>query len=145
VIGAGGAARAAALALTTLGIRLAVANRTASRARDLAGEWGGEGGGLDAFCGERFDLVVNTTAISSVAGQLCFQLLDGGTTIFDLNYHPPLTPLLAAGRRLGCPTLDGLEMLACQGERQFRLFTGRRPPPGAMLDVLRAMAGRGGW
>ncbi len=144
IIGAGGAARAAALALTRLGMELSVANRTASRARDLAGEWGGEGGGLDTFCGESFQLVVNTIAASANEGRPCFQLIDGATTIFDLNYHPPLTPLLAAGRRLGCPTLDGLEMLACQGERQFRLFTGQTPPPGAMLGVLRAVGGRGG-
>ena len=124
-------------------MRLAVANRTVSRARELAGEWGGEGGGLDHFRGQGFHLVVNTTAISADDRLPSFQLIDNSTTIFDLNYHPPLTPLLAAGRRLGCPTLDGLEMLACPGERQFRLFTGVKPPPGAMLDILRAVGGRG--
>ncbi len=144
VIGAGGAARAAALALDRLGMRLAVANRTVSRATKLAGEWGGEGGGLDDFHGAGFHLVVNTTAVSADDRLPSFQLVDNSTTIFDLNYHPPLTPLLAAGRRLGCPTLDGLEMLACQGERQFRLFTGVKPPPGAMLDILRAVGGGGG-
>ncbi len=144
IIGAGGAARAAALALTTLGMRLAIANRTESRARNLAREWGGEGGGLDTFCGERFRLVVNATSASPGEredGPPPFQLVDDGTAIFDLNYHPPLTPLLAAGRRLGCRTLDGLAMLACQGERQFRLFTGRKPPPGSMLEILRAVDG----
>jgi 3-dehydroquinate dehydratase/shikimate dehydrogenase len=147
IIGAGGAARAAALALTGLGMRLAFVNRTPSRAMTLAREWGGEGGGLDAFCGERFQLVVNAT--SAIPGQgkdglPSIQLVDGDTVIFDLNYHPPLTPLLKAGRRLGCRMLDGLTMLACQGERQFRLFTGRRPPPGTMLEVLRAVDGSGG-
>ncbi len=148
VIGAGGAARAVAMAVTVLGMELSVVNRTASRARDLAREWGGQGGGLDAFCGEFFHLVVNTTAAFSgdpVGTMPPFQLEEVERTIlFDLNYHPPLTPLLASGRRLGCLVLDGLEMLACQGERQFRLFTGRRPPIGAMLDLLRRTAGEGG-
>jgi len=143
VIGAGGAARATVLALSSLGLRLSVANRTAERARELAREWGGEGGGLHAFCGQRFDLVVNTISSQDVGDDTPspFQLVDSGTTIFDLNYHPPLTPLLAAGRRLGCPTLDGLQMLACQGERQYRLLTGRRPPAGAIIEVLQAVGG----
>lgn len=143
IIGAGGGARAAALALSELGMRLAVANRTVARARDLAGQWGGEAGGLDAFTGERFDLVVNASSATDVIGIGAppFRLSDGGTAIFDLNYHPPLTRLLAAGARLGCPTLDGLQMLACQGERQFRLFTGRRAPAGMILELLRAMSG----
>jgi len=143
VLGAGGGARAAALALDELGMGMAVANRTARRARDLAAEWGGEGGGLDRFTGERFDLVINAASApgSIDSGAPPFRLNDGGTAIFDLNYHPPLSPLLAAGARLGCPILDGLQMLACQAERQFRLFTGRRAPFGAMLDMLRAMAG----
>lgn len=144
IIGAGGAARAAARALESLGMKLAVANRTPSRALDLARETGGEGGGLDAFCGRRFHLVVNASAAVPGEGRggiPAFPLIDTETTIFDLNYHPPLTPLLASGQRLGCRTLDGLAMLACQGERQFRLFTGVKPPPGAMLEILRAVDG----
>lgn len=147
IIGAGGAARAAALALESLGMKLSVVNRTPARARELARAVGGEGGGLDAFCGQRFHLVVNasTSPPGEERGAIpAFQLIDAGTAIFDLDYHPPLTPLLAAGRRLGCRTMDGLEMLACQGERQFRLFTGIKPPSGAMLEILRAVGGAAG-
>lgn len=136
IIGAGGAARAAAMALRLLGMNLTVANRTPERAEKLAREMGGEGGAIHMFSDQRFDLVVNASG-----ALLTLPLLDPKTTLFDLNYHPSLTPLLAEGRRRGCCTRDGLEMLARQGEQQFRLFTGIKPPSGAMIKVARDVGG----
>jgi shikimate 5-dehydrogenase len=48
--------------------------------------------------------------------------------VFDLVYLPAETPLLAQARAEGCMTIGGIEMLVAQAEKQFELWTGRRPP-----------------
>ena len=53
-----------------------------------------------------------------------------GRIVYDLVYTPAETRLLAAARAAGCTTIGGLEMLVAQAERQFELWTGRRPPEG---------------
>ncbi len=45
---------------------------------------------------------------------------------------PRLTPLLAAARRHGLPTVDGLEVLVAQGALSFEHWTGRPAPLAAM-------------
>jgi shikimate dehydrogenase len=46
--------------------------------------------------------------------------------------YPRLTPLLAAARRHGLPTVDGLEVLVAQGALSFEHWTGRPAPLAAM-------------
>jgi shikimate 5-dehydrogenase len=50
--------------------------------------------------------------------------------VYDLVYMPAETPLLKQARASGCQTIGGTEMLIAQAERQFELWTGRRPPDG---------------
>lgn len=49
-------------------------------------------------------------------------------TVFDAVYAPLETPLLAAARRLGMPTIDGLAMLIGQAATAFALFYGAEAP-----------------
>jgi shikimate dehydrogenase len=51
-------------------------------------------------------------------------------------YRAGSTPLLAAARAQGVPTLDGLEVLVSQGALSFALWTGREPP----IEVMRHAA-----
>jgi shikimate 5-dehydrogenase len=53
-----------------------------------------------------------------------------GDVVFDLVYAPLETELLRDAKTAGCRTIDGLEMLIAQAERQFELWTGQRPPAG---------------
>ena len=62
------------------------------------------------------------------------------THVTDLVYSDSDTPLLAAARRHGCRTVDGVEMLVAQGALSFELWTGRPAP----RDVMRAAAAPSG-
>ena len=135
VLGAGGAARAAVLALQRMGygpIRLA--NRTAARAEAVAAALGP---GVEtvpwaeraaALAGAA--LLVNATALG-MAGRPALDLplhdLPAQALVADIVYTPLETPLLAAARRRGCRTVDGLGMLLHQARPGFRAWFGVDP------------------
>lgn len=148
VVGAGGAARGAVAAL--LGEkpgRLAVANRTASKARELARAFdaGVLGMGLPE-AGGPWDLVVNATS-ASLAGEapeLPGNAVGSDTFCYDMVYGAEPTPFLKwAARRGAAGTADGTGMLVEQGAESFELWRGVRPPTGAVLAELRARLAAG--
>jgi shikimate dehydrogenase len=63
-------------------------------------------------------------------------LLDRYRCVVDLVYNDQTTPLLAAARRAGCETVDGLRVLLAQGALSFTLWTRRDAPIGAMRAAL---------
>ncbi|MYJ70351.1 MAG: shikimate dehydrogenase, partial [Rhodospirillaceae bacterium] len=146
-LGAGGAARAVVLALQSLGYGpIRVSNRTPARAEALAATLGP---GVEAVAwAERAAalagaaLLINATSLG-MAGQPALDLplddLPDGAAVTDIVYTPLETPLLAAARRRGCPTVDGLGMLLHQGRPGFRAWFGVDPAVDA--DLRRAVAG----
>ena len=152
LLGAGGAARAVAYALTGAGCTVVVHNRTARRAAELVAAL--QRLGLDApvTCspGERaldeldltrFDLLVNATAVGMWPSQEDTPWpeelpMPAHWTVFDLVYNPLETGLLRRARRAGAKTIDGLGMLVWQGALAFELWTGQKPP----VDLMRAAA-----
>lgn len=52
--------------------------------------------------------------------------------VFDMIYNPPLPPLLQAAAALGIPHANGLAMLVHQGARALSLWTGAAVPSAAM-------------
>ena len=50
-------------------------------------------------------------------------------------YNPAETRFLREARAAGCETVGGLGMLVAQAAEQFRLWTGRVPPAGLMLEA----------
>jgi shikimate dehydrogenase len=147
--GAGGAARGIAFALAEAGAaRIAIWNRTASRAArlaaDVAAEARGEVVSLPAPPSEaRYDLVVQTTSIGMEGGPDPTGVaagLDGArqsALAVDIVYAPEDTPFLQAARRRGLRTLGGLPMLIHQGALAFELFTGVHAPLEVMFDAAR--------
>ena len=147
VLGAGGAARAVVLALRTLGYGpVRIANRTAAHAEAAAAALGP---GVEtvpwreraaALAGAA--LLVNATSLG-MAGQPALDLplddLPPEATVSDIVYAPLETPLLAAARRHGCRTVDGLGMLLHQGRPGFRAWFG--VDPAVDDDLRRAVAG----
>lgn len=137
VIGAGGAARAIALAVGRNGAAdVAVVNRTAARAEAaaaLAGARGRVGSVSDVAAA---DLVVNATPVGMLDGGLPLdvELLRPGQIVADVVYHPLWTPLLRAASERGVTVVNGLEMLVQQAAHSFRLWTTREPPIAAMRD-----------
>lgn len=142
VLGAGGSARACAWALREAGCsRVAVWNRTAARADELAADLG-----VDAV--ERAfaaDVLVNCTSVGLHDPAETFDLLpvapgalaDHGTVV-DLVYRPGGTPLLHAAEAAGCATVDGLAILVAQGARSLERWTALPAPRGVMDDAARA-------
>lgn len=142
IFGAGGAARACALALARAGLRrLTVALRDAAHVHRLRGSLDG----LDteiavvAFDGatrDRFDLVVNATPLGFHGEELPAPELGPETLVVDLLYRPASTPIQAAARAAGATAFGGLGLLLNQAALSFELWTGQQPP----LDVMSAAA-----
>ncbi|HYA79348.1 MAG TPA: shikimate dehydrogenase [Methylocystis sp.] len=135
VIGAGGGARAVVAGLVDAGVpEVRVFNRTLARAQALAQDlgppvkacpWEERHAGLQGA-----GLVVNTTSLGMI-GQLPLDLdlssLPSGAIVADIVYAPLETPMLAAARRVGLVTVDGLGMLLHQARPAFRDWFGVMP------------------
>jgi shikimate dehydrogenase len=144
VLGAGGAARAVLFALKQRGYSdIRIVNRTAARAAELADHFGR---GVTAHAPEaapdllgEADLLVNTTALG-MHGNTEIAVdparLPDNAIVTDIVYVPLETPLLAAARRRGLKTVDGLGMLLYQAVPGFERWFGRRPEVDAELRRL---------
>lgn len=138
VVGAGGAARAATVALAGAGARVAVLNRTPERAAAVAALVGGESGPLEELRRGAFDVVVHATPVGMAGGEapsataFPVEWLRGTELVFDLVYRPRTTPLLQQASARGCKVLDGLEMFVRQAAAQYRLWAGTEPPVGVL-------------
>ena len=134
VLGAGGVARAAIVALSRAGARVTVHARRESEAARLATEFGLAAGPWPPPA-ESWDAVVNATPIGSAANPTELPIPAewlNGQMIYDLTYHTAESPLITAARAAHCTVLDGLPMLIAQAERQFVWWHGRRPQAGVM-------------
>ena len=141
LIGAGGAAKAIAVALLDAGVPdLLVLNRTEARAQALAealdagitvGAWSER-----AACLAGANLLVNSTT-QGMQGQPALALalddLAADAVVMDAVYTPLITPLLAAAKDRGNPIVDGLGMLLHQARPGFMAWFGREPVVGQAL------------
>ena len=135
ILGAGGAARAIAVALFDAGVpELRIVNRTTSRAEDVAALVGGRSHvslWLDrARALDGAALVVNATALGMTGAaplDLDLDRLPPAAAVTDTVYTPLETPLLAAARARGNVCVDGLGMLLHQGRMGFAAWFGVEP------------------
>jgi 3-dehydroquinate dehydratase/shikimate dehydrogenase len=136
ILGAGGAARAVAVALADMGAEVTVCARRPQAAREVADLAGGAVGELPPPAGS-WDLLINTTMWDGDAAgysPIAPDALDG-RLVFDLLYVPAVTKLMADAQAAGLTTIGGLDMLVAQAEKQFELWTGRTPPPGLFQEA----------
>ena len=145
LIGGGGAARAVAWGLAGAGAaEVVVINRTVSRAEAAASianaaigsAQPGRVGAMDDIAAA--DIVVNATSVGMGADSSmpCDPgLLRPGQVAVDLVYEPIETAWLAALRRRGVETHNGLSMLAYQAAAAFELWTGTEAPVGVMRQA----------
>jgi shikimate dehydrogenase len=147
ILGASGAARAAAVALIGAGLgRLAVVNRTIERAEALLGDLLAAADGDPQLYALALDdaglrellaeatLIVNATSIGWHGDEspLAAALIPPGALVYDMVYRP--TQLLRDAAARGARTLDGAGMLARQAALAFERWTGQTAP----LDAMRA-------
>ena len=152
ILGAGGGARAVAVALLDAGCpRVTLVNRTAARAEALARDLAAHGlGGRIAVADvpplRDAALLVNATSLGMAGhggaghGAVGYgaapdlAALPPEAVVADIVYVPLETPLLAAARGRGLRTVGGLGMLLHQARRGFRAWFGVDP---AVDDALR--------
>ena len=155
LLGAGGAARGVLQPLLDAGVRaLTVANRTVSRAEDLArlaGDARVRACGFDlpadaqarvrAGLPERFDLIVNATSagLDDAAPAIPAALYPTARLCYDMVYGARPTAFMTAAAAAGCAaTADGLRMLVEQAAESFLLWRGVRPVTEPVYRRLRA-------
>jgi len=153
ILGSGGAARAVGAALARAGCRPAIANRTLSRAREIAGllkkhldvEVPVYGfGDINGEMVREFDLIVNTTPLGmnphvDRCPPLPTTFLHKGQMVYDLVYNPRETKLMRLARASGARVMGGLGMLLCQGVLAFELWTGRPAPVEVMKKAINVL------
>ena len=139
VLGAGGAARAVAVALVSRGAHVTIHARRQQQATEVAAGCGAEVGSWPPPP-DSWDLLVNCTPLGGPTARNESPLPGGpflGRFVYDLTYGDTETPLLREAREAGCLTLDGLPMLIAQAERQFEWWTAEKPSPGVMAAAVR--------
>ncbi|MBF6170316.1 shikimate dehydrogenase [Nocardia blacklockiae] len=144
VLGAGGTARPALLALAELGVReVAVLARDAGRAAnalalarrlDMSAELVGfDDAPVRAVCA-RADVAVSTVPADGAAPVAA--AVAAAPVVLDAIYNPWPTPLAAAVRAAGGTVISGLQMLLHQAYGQVEQFTGQPAPRAAMAAAL---------
>jgi shikimate dehydrogenase len=151
IVGAGGAARAAAFALAGAGASaVTIINRNWDRAATLAEAVRRtfscavdaaplEGPSAAAALGEATLLVQATTAgggAQRAATPIPARMLHPELFVMDMIYEPRETMLLREARTAGCRILGGLPMLVYQGARAFEIWTGHAAPVEVMRDAV---------
>jgi shikimate dehydrogenase len=142
LFGAGGGARACALALSRGGLaELSVAVREPSRGEDMRATLEGSGTALrvesiDHVSEVHADLIVNATPLGVHGERLPLPSLVPGVVGVDLLYRPSATPFQAEIREGGGSVFGGLGLLLHQAAISFELWTGQTPP----LSVMSAAA-----
>jgi shikimate dehydrogenase len=150
LFGAGGAARAVALALAGGGLSsLVVALREPGRDAGLRAALEGlpvqvRTVALDEAVGVSADLVVNATPLGAHGERLPMPPVGPGQLVVDLLYRPAVTPLLSDTRAAGAAAFGGLGLLLHQAALSFELWTGTPAPLEVMsAAALGALADRG--
>lgn len=135
IVGAGGAARAAAFTLAGAGAAVFIGARRKDRAAELARVANGEAVRLNDLRRMSFDAIVNATPVGMYPSAQDCPLEPGDLNcrlVFDMIYRPRMTRLLQLAARRGIQTVPGIEMFVAQGVAQWETWTGQTAPVGVM-------------
>ncbi|HCB2599517.1 TPA: shikimate dehydrogenase [Citrobacter koseri] len=144
LIGAGGASRGVLLPLLSMDCAVTIANRTASRAEELAQIFAHTGSvqalRLDALEGHEFDLIINATS-SGISGDIPAipsSLIHPAVCCYDMFYQKGNTPFLAWCAEQGAKRYaDGLGMLVGQAAHAVFLWHGVLPDVEPVIATLK--------
>lgn len=153
ILGAGGAARAAAVFLGRAGAAIRIAGRTRARAEALVEQVREQcrGAPPEALDWEdrnaavrEADVIVNATPIGMWprVNESPLDLgapLGPGHLVYDVVYNPVRTRLIERAERAGACVVDGLEMLIHQGLDALEGWIGRRIDRDLAADARRAL------
>jgi shikimate dehydrogenase len=144
LLGAGGAARAVVVALSskTENLKISIANRNRDRAKELAKIGNTLGANCESFSLQdvqllsyRANMIVNTLPLGMYNEKsiIDVQYIPSDSIVYDVVYRPVLTDLLKNAKQAGATLVYGYEMLLGQGAESFQIWTGIPAP----LEVMR--------
>lgn len=144
LLGAGGAARGVILPiLDEQPAELVIANRTVSKAAELADQFSPQGrisaSSFDALK-DRFDIIINATS-ASLADDLPpvpSTVFGSAAFAYDMMYGKEPTVFMHFASSHGAAVRDGLGMLVEQAAESFLLWRGVRPETAPVYAELRA-------
>jgi len=140
ILGAGGTAKAIAVAFKNKGIRTTILNRSTNRL-EFFKNLGCTTYSWDDFKLDSYDLVVNSTSAGLKDEQLpcpndiLDSILSNSNNAIDCIYGK-LTPFLAKAKEKNLPFKDGEDMLLFQGVLAFELFTGTKADD-SLVEAMR--------
>ncbi|MBU1743162.1 MAG: shikimate dehydrogenase [Proteobacteria bacterium] len=140
VIGAGGAAKAAAFGLARAGAEVIITGRSPDRAAAMAGSLGLQATSLESALDQGPEIVINATPVGMWPGSdqtpIEVEGLPRNTVVLDMVYNPRKTRLLVEVQQRGQRIVSGLEVFLSQARLQFELWTDQPAP----IEVMRAAA-----
>ena len=126
IIGAGGAAHAAAYYLKKNNATLLWLNRTPQRSHASIKIFGGSMINIEHIDALPIDIIINTTPLGMFPdiehSPLPTYQFRSGQTVFDMVYNPIDTLLIKKARSQGALCISGLEMFIGQGIKQIELW-----------------------
>jgi len=139
LLGNGGAARAALVALKLLAIdQVRIQARDLAEATSLAVEFGLAPAPAPLTAAIDSDALINATPLG-MPGRECLNcdvsLMPAGGFVFDMVGSAADTPLIAAARQRGLAVVTGFEMLVEQAATSFKLLFGQDPPRDRDADL----------
>lgn len=142
LVGAGGAARAAALHLAKLGAELCIINRSQEKAEALARDLAPQAktARLDQLgaLAEQAAVVINSASLGHSGASLPTLPPGRGRPFLDMSYGKASESVLNQARLAGWAPHDGLRMLVGQAAAAFRIWFGLVPDTDGALDACRA-------
>ncbi|WP_277074879.1 shikimate dehydrogenase [Simonsiella muelleri] len=141
ILGAGGAARGVVMPiLSKQPEKVIIANRTESKAIELAKQFKIQAMAFADLRDIRVDVIVNATS-GSLNGHLLAvddAIFAGTELVYDMMYNLELTKFLCHARECGAQQVaDGLGMLVGQAAESFRLWRGFMPDIAPVIAAMR--------
>ena len=145
ILGAGGATKGVLLPLLQAQQNIVLANRTFSKAKELAERFQPYGNiqvaSIDSIPLQTYDLVINATSagLSGVTAPVDGEILKLGSAFYDMQYAKGAdTPFIALCKSLGLTNVsDGFGMLVAQAAHSFHLWRGVMPDFVAVYEQLK--------
>lgn len=130
IAGYGGAARAAAIALSDASATITITGRNLASAQALAKVVKGSALSLADAQAQRFDALINATPLGMLpnTGDAIFDGKIPAAIVMDMVYNPHETQLLKLARSQGLTVIHGIDMLLEQAAHQFEIWTGETAP-----------------
>ncbi|HMF76509.1 MAG TPA: shikimate dehydrogenase [Bryobacteraceae bacterium] len=138
IAGYGGAARAAAIALSDASANITITGRNLKTAQTLARAVKGEAASLQEASKGHYDALVHATPLG-MHPEVDGCLFDGAIpadVVLDMVYNPRETVLLRRAKEQGLTVIPGIEMLLEQAAHQFEIWTGETAPRSVMRNAL---------